>query len=237
MQQYLKPTPILNFNSKEIQELVSREFSYLKGSEEKLEKIYYFVRDEIVFGFNESDNIPASQVLSDGYGQCNTKTSLFMALCRAVNIPCRAHFFKINKKIQKGVFPAHIYKRHLKEEIIHSWPEACIEDRWIALEGVILDKQYLQQIKNRFCTEKEFEGFGVSVKDLAAISADWSGKDTFIQKESITKDEGIYPCPDDYYDKYGSNVGGLKKFIFKCFIKPSVNRRVRNIRIGKLYHL
>ena len=39
------------------------------------------------------------KVLADGYGQCNTKGTLFMALLRACNIPCRVHGFTIDKKI------------------------------------------------------------------------------------------------------------------------------------------
>lgn len=235
IQQYLhlRPTPILDYNSKEIKELVDKHFVFIKNPEKKAEKIYYFVRDEIKFGFNETDDIPASRILKDGYGQCNTKTSLFMALVRAVNIPSRAHFFKINKRVQKDVFPSHIYNRHLKEEIIHSWPEIYIKDKWIVLEGVILDEDYLRQIKNRFHNQKQFEGYGVSVNDLPNSSTDWTGDDTYIQKESITKDEGLYAFPDEYYEKYGANVSGLEKFLFKYVVRHLVNRKVRNIRNGE----
>jgi len=193
----------------------------------------YFVRDEIKFGYNESDDIPASQVARDGYGQCNTKTTLFMALTRVVGVPSRVHFFKINKKVQKGIFPFHIYNRHLKEELIHSWPEVYLEDKWMVFEGIILDKYYLQQIKNRFKTEKQFEGYGVSVKDLSNSSTDWTGEDTYIQKESIIKDEGLYASPDEYYEKYGANVSGLEKVFFKYVISHLINRKVINIRNGE----
>ncbi len=39
--------------------------------------------------------------MKDGYGQCNTKGTLFMALFRSVDIPCRFHGFTIDKKLQK----------------------------------------------------------------------------------------------------------------------------------------
>lgn len=55
-----------------------------------------------LFGYNISDDITAEQVLKDGYGQCNTKGTLFMALLRAVNVPCRIHAFTIDKALQKG---------------------------------------------------------------------------------------------------------------------------------------
>lgn len=48
---------------------------------------YNFVRDEILFGYNADDTILASRVLAEGYGQCNTKGTLFMALLRGADIP------------------------------------------------------------------------------------------------------------------------------------------------------
>ena len=42
---------------------------------ERIKSIYGFVRDDILFGYNIDDDISASRVLSDGYGQYNTKHS------------------------------------------------------------------------------------------------------------------------------------------------------------------
>ena len=38
---------------------------------------YNYVRDDVLFGYNIDDGISASKVLADGYGQCNTKGTLF----------------------------------------------------------------------------------------------------------------------------------------------------------------
>ena len=61
-----------------------------------------FVRDEVTFGYNASDDLPASRVLADHIGQCNTKGTLLMALLRAVGVACRFHRFTIDKALQKG---------------------------------------------------------------------------------------------------------------------------------------
>ncbi len=233
MVSYLEETEILNFKHPEIRKVISKLDLSFKSREDKIHAIYDFVRDEIKFGYNKSDDVSASEVLSDGYGQCNTKTSLFMALSRALGLPCKAHFFKINKRVQKGIFPSHIYRRHVEGKITHSWPEVWLKDRWVVLEGIILDKDYLCQIKNRFNTKKRFEGYGVSVSDLSNLSTDWSGKDTYVQKESVTRDEGIFASPDDYYKKYGTNVNGLGGFLFKCIVRHLMDRKVINIRSGK----
>ena len=97
MNQYLKETKMLDFSNPSIQKLIEMKCWKEKNKFDCIKAIYNFVRDDIVFGYNVDDNIPASKVLKDGYGQCNTKGTLFMALLRACKIPCRIHGFTIDK--------------------------------------------------------------------------------------------------------------------------------------------
>ena len=62
--------------------------------------IYNYVRDDILFGYNADDRLSASLVLKDGYGQCNTKGTLLIALLRAVGISTRFHGFTIYNAVQ-----------------------------------------------------------------------------------------------------------------------------------------
>lgn len=61
------------------------------------------VRDDIVFGYNIDDEIPASKVLADGYGQCNTKGTLFMALLRASVFHAEYTVLQSIKKCRKAL--------------------------------------------------------------------------------------------------------------------------------------
>ena len=227
---YTKPTQILNFKDAKIQQLIdSRGWRYLNDYE-KIGVAYEFVRDEILFGYNISDDISASQVLADGYGQCNTKGNLLMALLRALDISCRFHGFTIDQKLQKGAIPSYVFWLAPKY-IIHSWVEVYHEGRWINLEGFILDKTYLNAIKSKFPEEKEsFCGYGVATKCLSDPQVDWQGKDTYIQKEGIHDDYGIYNSPDDFYKKYGTNLSGIKKWLYQKFIRHLINRNVMRLR-------
>ena len=91
---------MLDYCVASIQELI-RERGWSELPEfERVRAIYNFVRDEVLFGYNVDDGIPASRVLADGFGQCNTKGTLFMALLRSCGIPCRIHGFTIDKKLQ-----------------------------------------------------------------------------------------------------------------------------------------
>lgn len=101
--------------------------------------------------------MPASRVLADGIGQCNTKGTLLMALLRAVGIPCRFHGFTIDKPLQKGAITGVAY-RLAPQRIIHSWVEVLLDGRWLVLEGFILDAPYLASLQRRFPEARRFCG-------------------------------------------------------------------------------
>ena len=86
--EYLKETHMLDYSRPIIQKLIQDKQWKEMNEFNRIQSIYNYVRDEILFGYNSDDFIPASKVLSDGYGQCNTKGTLFMALLRACDIPC-----------------------------------------------------------------------------------------------------------------------------------------------------
>jgi hypothetical protein len=59
---------------------------------------------------------------------------------------------------------------------------------------------------------------------------DWIGKDTYIQKEGIHDDYGVYNSPDEFYSKYGTNLIGIKKWLYQKFIRHLINRNVMRLR-------
>lgn len=187
MDRYLKETRMLNYSDERIQRLI-KDRKWKNADEFKcLKAIYNFVRDEILFGYNVDDSILASQVLSDGYGQCNTKGTLFMALLRACGIPCRVHGFTIDKKLQKGAMTGFVYKSAPKN-VFHSWVEVYFEEQWYELEAFILDKAYLTKLqeKNSDCIGA-FCGYGVAVKDFKHPVIDFDRNNTYIQSKGIIR--------------------------------------------------
>jgi transglutaminase-like putative cysteine protease len=192
------------------------------------------VRDEIAFGYNASDDIPASAVLADGHGQCNTKTTLLMALLRAADIPVRFHGATIHKRLQKGVVTGLLY-RLAPRNIIHSWAEVRIDARWVGLEGVILDARYLDGVRAWFPTAGDaFLGYGVGTDRLTSPPIDWTGSDTWIQSTGINNDLGVYDDPDTFYAEHGANLTGLRGWLFRHKVRPLMNRRVAAVRASAL---
>lgn len=230
MDKYLKNTLLLDYENISIQNLIKEKGWNNLNDKEKINQIYLFVRDEISFGYNENDSIKASKILSDGYGQCNTKSTLLMAFLRAVGIPCRFHGFTINKELQKGAISGIWYKLAPKE-IIHSWVEVKFKNNWYFLEGVILDKKYLQKLQNKFSNcSKTFCGFGVYTNNFQNPEIDWNENNTYIQKLGINQDFGIFNNPDEFYKEHEQNLNFFKKIMFKTIVRKLMNKNINEIR-------
>lgn len=230
MKEYLQATPMLNYDSNVIQKLIENRKWKDKDEFQKILEIYNFIRDEIKFGYNVDDTIEASRVLEEGYGQCNTKGTLFMCLLRAVGIPCRIHGFTINKTLQKGAMTGLMYSVAPKN-IAHSWVEIFFEGNWLNIEGFILDVHYLNKLQEKFSEcNGSFCGYGVATNDFKKPQIDWNKNDTYIQKEGINQDYGIFNSPDEFFRKHNQELSPLKKWFYQNIGRKLMNQNVSKIR-------
>jgi hypothetical protein len=231
MNPLLAATPLLDFQHPHIEALVTHRGWRDLPPHDRIGTIYDFVRNEIPFGYNEGDELPASRVLADGLGQCNTKGVLLMALLRAAGVPCRFHGFTIDKALQKGAVTGPAY-RLAPRSIVHSWVEVELDGRWLNLEGFILDDGYLGRLQQRFAGARAFCGYGAATPDLMNPGVDWCGRDTYIQKDGINHDFGVFDSPDAFFARHGSNLSGFKRWLFQRVARHRMNRNVQRIREG-----
>ncbi|MBE5891464.1 MAG: transglutaminase family protein [Lachnospiraceae bacterium] len=230
MELYLRETQLLDYSNPRIQELIETRGWKNLDEYQRLKAIYNYVRDEILFGYNVDDNIPASKVLADGYGQCNTKGTLFMALLRACGIPCRVHGFTIDKELQKGAMTGLVY-RSAPRNVFHSWVEVYFEEKWYELEAFILDRTYLNKLQEQYpACDGAFCGYGVAVTDFRNPVIDFHRNHTYIQSEGINQDFGVYDCPDELLKEHHQEMSVLKAFAYRNFGRHLMNRNVRKIR-------
>lgn len=230
MNELLKETEILDYSNSKIQKLIEERCWKQLRDVEKIKSIYNFVRDEIEFGYNANDDITASKVLEDGYGQCNTKSTLLMALLRAVGIENRIHGFTIDKALQKGAISGIWYQLSPKS-ILHSWVETTIEGKWYNLEGVILDKEYLTALQEKFSDCKTtFCGFGAYTDNFENPNIDWNLNDTYIQDKGINRDFGLFNTPDEFYEKHQQKLNPFKKWVYRNIVRYRMNKNVEKIR-------
>lgn len=224
---------MLNYSNECIQKLIEQKKWKDLETFECIKAIYNYVRDEILFGYNVNNSITASNVLADGYGQCNTKGTLFMALLRGCNIPCRIHGFTIDKKLQKGAMTGLVYKL-APANVFHSWVEVLLEGTWYELEAFILDRSYIEKLQhiNSNCTGS-FCGYGVAVKDFKNPVIEFDRNNTYIQSEGINQDFGIYDCPDNLLKEHNEEISIIKAFLYRNFGRHWMNRNVKKIRNSK----
>lgn len=228
----LAPSPLLDFDSPAIVDLIRARNWQALAPRDRIGAAYDFVRDEVAFGYNAQDATPASQVLAEGQGQCNTKAILLMALLRALGQPCRFHAFAITKTLQRGVVPELVYGL-APAEILHSWVEVRLDGRWIRLEGFIIDAPVLRALQARF-TSGALCGYGVGTNRLEAPGVAWEGRDTFIQATGIVRDYGLYDRPDDFFALHQQAFGGLRGWLYRHVIRHWMNARVRAMRNGRV---
>lgn len=230
---YLQPTTLLDHGNPALRRLIDQRGWASLPIHQRIGAIYDFVRNEIAFGYNESDDLTASQVLADGMGQCNTKATLLMALLRGVGVPCRFHGFTIDRALQKGAITGLAFWL-APRSIIHSWVEVWYQNHWVNLEGFILDSDYLTALQRRFADHRgPFRGYGAATADLRRPAVEWRGTDTYIQKDGINHDFGIFDSPDDFYARHGVNLAGPKRWVYRRLVRHWMNRNVARIRASR----
>ena len=233
MTDLLRETPLLNYRHPTIDGLVGTRGWADLAAFERIGAAYDFVRDEVAFGYNRDDAIPASSVLADGYGQCNTKATLLMALLRRLGLPCRLHGFTIQKALQRGVVPEIAY-RLAPDEILHSWVEVDWNGGWFNLEGFILDAPYLASLQAAFAGRSELCAYGVGTLCLPDPKTAWTGTDTYIQSTGIQRDLGLWDDPDAFHTQHRQDLGPVRGAVFRLIVRHWMNRRVAGIRRGRV---
>ena len=228
--EYLRETELLDYSSPSIQSLISDKGWRDLSEYDAIGAVYHFVKDEILFGYNRCDTLKASEVLSDGIGQCNTKSTLLMALLRGLGIACRLHGFTVSKDFQRGAVSG-IIALMTPDEIFHTWVEVFFDGKWIALEGVIIDKLFLDAMKSKYPdTKGVFRQYAIAVDDFPHFAVDWNGCDTFIQSKVIVQDYGIYPDPDSFFKEHSQSLGFVRSFMYEHIGCRKMTRNIARVR-------
>jgi len=200
---------------------------------EKLDRLFHYVRDDIKFAFPQNgDLVKASTTIRLKKGQCNTKSTLFLALCKAVEIPARIHFSLITKEIQRGLFTGLGY--HLMPPLLsHSWTEVEIEGQWRRIDSYINDQDFYLAARSELQKKQWDTGYSVSCPG-GECSCDFNiDLEVFVQMGAVVVDHGVWDDPSDYYatDQYQNRPNAMTLILYRLLIWR-VNRRVESMRRG-----
>lgn len=201
---------------------------------EKLENIFYFVRDEIRFGFPPKwDEVKASEVISYGLGYCNTKATLFLALCKASGISARVHYGLINIEIMRGIFPPFAFP-FLPKAGGHSWIELLIEGEWKPIDSYINDKDFYEGALNKIKESGRSIGYSLSfINDKCSCEFNF-GEKGFVHMGAVIEDHGVWDDASEYFasDKY-IRMNAFQRMSYPMIAGLS-NRNIERIRSSRI---
>jgi hypothetical protein len=197
---------------------------------EVLGSVFLFVRDEIRFGFPPRwDEVKASEVLDHGLGYCNTKATLFVALCRAAGLSARVHFGLIDIEIMRGVLPAFAFA-FMPRAGGHSWVEVLIDGAWRPVDSYIDDASFYTAARERLRTSGRRLGYSVSYLDGRSSCELNFGDQGFVHMGAVVADHGVWDDPADYFatERYAR----LSPLLLKGYplLAALANRKIAAIR-------
>jgi len=129
---YLKPTFVIDSNSKVIQEKAAWLIEKYNSQKEKAKELFYFVRDKIKYNpylaLSPIEEYRASKTLQRKEGFCIQKAVVLTTLARAVGIPARLAFADIRN---------HLAPKELTELMgtniffYHGYSELWLSNKWV----------------------------------------------------------------------------------------------------------
>ena len=223
---------LADFDQPLVRETAQRLTAGATTPPQKLARLFGFVRDEIKFQFPlAGDLVKASDTLQTRQGQCNTKTTLFLALAKAADIPARVHFSLIRKEIQRGLFSGLAYWL-MPREISHSWLEVQVDGRWRKIDAYINDTGFQKGAVAELRGHGWNTGFSVALPRSGELPTDLDlESERFVQMGAVTDDHGTYDDPSEYYasPKYRNRPGKLRLWVYRRRV-GGINERVDAIR-------
>lgn len=122
------PTPILNYNSRAIQDLVSRARaeSADDGSLSIVQAAHALIRNEVQAVYGMEEATAASETLTRGYGSCSQRLAVLESVARAVGIQTRVRALLVDRSFWAPRFPRFTFV--LPPHIVIAWPEFLLED-------------------------------------------------------------------------------------------------------------
>jgi len=132
-----------------IQEAVEKVTEGAKTDEERLERIFYFVRDKIPFGFfNKYICASAEEVLKKQRGICVNKAELLVAMVRAAGMSARFHYSWVSPNCLIDLIHPLLLK-NLPDPFLHIYAEVLLKGKWVPMDVLFDQKLHKALLKKR----------------------------------------------------------------------------------------
>jgi len=194
-----------------VREVAERVVVGTATEREKAIALHDYVRENVKFGFNKYfDATPPDYTLACGYGHCNPKSRLMVALFREAGLESYQHFVVIPKDILKGAIPASRYWM-IPAELSHSYVEVKVEGQWRMIDSFIVDTPLLRGAQARLAREGRSLGYGVRTDSINTWDSQTDAFSQFDQSMMI-EDHGRVEDLEAYFrdKKYRNHAFGLR---------------------------
>ena len=132
-----------------IQEAVQKITENAKTDEQKIERIFYFVRDETLFGFiGKYLRASPEDILTKGLGVCFNKAELLVAMVREAGISARLRHSWVHPNcLPDLIHPFHLSR--LPDPFLHIYLELMLQGKWVPMDVISDNKLHKALIKKK----------------------------------------------------------------------------------------
>lgn len=195
--------------------------------------IYHFVKDCLVFQFQKSIHTKASEVLAFGGGDSLAKSIITVSMMRLAHIPARFSARIMTSSFLSGLYVG-IIEKIVPRVILGAYPEIFLEGKWIGLEGVTLDKAYLEKILTILPPEKPAKSFGIADNRTLEVMfrelESWEGSlNTRCQSQAVIQELGKSAYIEPYI--LGVKKNRIQKLLESEIVYPTITKNIARIRM------
>lgn len=209
----------VKYNETTLEDKVRELISGAESDTEKIERIFYFVRDEIEFGWVYPQDIPPEEVLVNGRGVCMQKSNLLVAMVREAGLQARFHFMFVRKTALEDFLPGYAY-RNWVDPFPHTFPEVLLNGKWVSMEATFDSELH------RLCLTKQLN-FGKNPDIAENVSIEFS--------PDGVKGHQQYTQDSEMESFYGDDLSEFSEYLhqdvpwWKRKMQPMIFRQAQNI--------
>jgi hypothetical protein len=235
-QRWLVNTPLLDIQHPKIRLLALRLTQLQQGHRNKALACFRHVHRLPFACLPDGNSVSALTVLRRGKGDCHTKSTLLVALLRAIEIPARLRFLTLRADFLRGVID-------LGElPIEHCCVEVLLDRRWVAMDSHVMDPLLTRAALARLDQEGLDLGYGMHRRG----ATDWDGEHQAFGPIAAddpaslpVHDWGPFDDPYQFYSAIPAQRDwlGLRGRLTWMVGARLVNRRVNSLRETALTQL
>lgn len=179
------------------------------------------------------DDVTAGGVLRNGYGDCHTKGTLFVALLRCVGLPARLRFVTLSSEFLYGIIapPDNV--------VIHAIGEVHLDGRWVQTDTYVADTELENSAEKLLLDQGRKLGYGIHLDGARQWDAfnDAHGQSVVSDQASMpVRDWGVAHDPEQFYAN-ASDPSLKRGWLTRAkwmLAAGLVNRRTQQVRLSGL---